>query len=35
MTCSLGGIEFAGNLMPPTPDLSRKKIVVIHDSQIS
>jgi len=31
----LGGSEFGGNLTPPTPNLSGKKIVVLHASQIS
>jgi len=32
---SSGGIEFARNLTPPTPYLSRKKIVVLHASPMS
>jgi len=32
---SSGGSEFAGNLIPPTANLSGKKIVVLYASQIS
>jgi len=34
MIGSSGGIEFAENLTPLTPDLSGQKIVVLHDSQM-
>jgi len=35
MMGSFGGTKFAENLIPPTPNLSRKKIIILDDSYIS